>query len=200
MAAQINGVSRTLQWTDFQRRTMPAPAEGEEVTVAFTNTRFHFTRNANFSWIPRSNPAQYRLDDNFVMQVSLVTQHPDTEQVTWVASWVASRPSAERDALLNHERGHYALVALLARDCFNELRGMLANQYDSVGAAQDEWNAIIDRYQVKIQPVQTVYDSERQTRHGFNRSLQTIWDGYISNARTNNTPILTVLSNASITV
>jgi hypothetical protein len=200
MAAQINGVARTLQWTDFRARSVAPPAEGEEVTAAFTNAGFRFQRNAQISWIAGSSPERYRIADNFIMNVELIQQSSDPEQVSWVASWVAAQPATERDLLLNHERGHYGLVALLARDCFNELRALTSNQYESVSAAQDAWNDIVDRFQAKIQPIQNTYDSDAQTRHGFNRSIQTIWDGYLSQARSASTPILTVLSNASITV
>ncbi len=200
MAAQINGLTRTLQWTDFATRTMAAPAEGQEGSAAYTNAGFQFQRNAQISWVPRSSPEQYRIEDNFIMSIVLVRQSPDPEQVSWVASWVSSQAAPERTALLNHERGHYALIALLARDCFNELRALISNRYGSVSEAQDAWNAIVARFQDKTQPIQNTYDSDPQTRHGFNRSLQTIWDGYISQSRTNSTPILTVLSNAGITV
>ncbi len=200
MAAQINGVARVLQWTDFRQRTMEPPAEGEEAQAAYTNAGFQFQRNAQISWVPRSSPERYQIQDNFIMSVVLVTQDRDSEQNSWVASWVSAQPTAERDALLTHERGHYGLVALLARDCFNELRALIPNQYESVNAAQDAWNEIVGRFQTKTQPIQNTYDSDLQTRHGFNRSVQTLWDGYIAQARSRSTPILTVLSSAGISV
>lgn len=200
MAAQINGVSRVLQWADFRRRTMDPPAEGDDVVAAFTNVGFQFQRSAQISWVPGTSPERFQIQDNFIMAVVLVTQDRDTEQNSWVASWVSSQPAPERDALLNHERGHYGLVAMLARDCFNELRTLIPNRYESVNAAQDAWNDIVGRFQAKTQPIQNTYDGDQQTRHGFNRSVQTIWDGYISQARSSGNPILTILRNAGISV
>ena len=198
MAAKITGATKLLHWSDFPTRKMDPPGEGEEVVAAYTDSQFHFQSNAKIAPVHKSDPVRYYIKDNFILAVTLVKYDKDPEQNSWVASWVKKEPKAEREALLDHERGHYGLVALLARDCFNELRGLLTTEYDSVDAALADWNAIVDNYQGKLQPAQDTYDSDLQTRHGFNRGVQAIWNGYLAQARSSATSILTVLGNAGI--
>ena len=197
MAAQITGADKVLDWSDLPKRTVAAPGEDDEADAAFTNATFRFTQKPKISWVAGTKPDKYQIEDNFTMVVELITTGGSA---SWRASWVDARPAPERQRLLTHERGHYSLVGLLGRDCFNELKGLLTNQYDTVKEAQAAIDAIIKPYSSKTQPIQDVYDSDQQTRHGFNQPTQVIWNGHIATATNKNTPILSVLSGAGISV
>ena len=197
MAAQITGADKVLEWTDLPTGILTAPGEDDEADAAFTNAIFRFTQQPKISWVAGTKPDKYQIEDNFNMVVELITSGGGA---SWKASWVDSRPPAERQRLLTHERGHYSLVALLGRDCFNDLKTLLTHQYDSVKEAQSAIDTVIKPYSSKTQPIQDVYDSDQQTRHGFNTQTQIVWNGHIATAGNKGTPILSVLKGAGISV
>ncbi len=90
----------------------------------------------------------------------------------------------EKDRLLNHEQGHYNLVALLARDMFLELMQVKAVRTSTPEAAAKLCTDIQTRYMNITQPLQDLYDSKTETDHGRTAAKQTKWDGFINTAFT----------------
>lgn len=176
MASSLSGLRKTLTWAQFRTKKQPKPEPGESGTAAFTHAAYSIS---GFQSVPVAGkrPAQFRLKDDIAVNVTLKSD-------SWVASWVAdgSMSSAERSRLLKHEQGHYDIVALLARDLFNEITSIKGSSYASPDEPVDAVTAILDAYGPRFQELQDLYDDK--TDHGINRDEQTRWNGLIGRAFT----------------
>lgn len=205
MASQLLNFKKQLRWSDFGLPVdKPVPGPGQTATAAFTYTNYVYSANAEP--VPGTNPPRYRLKDD--VRVTIQFKRPPS----WVASWVFKTSVLEQNRILNHEQGHYDLVALLVRDMFIDIMELKQNAYGTAQAVMNEINRIIQRYDSKSQPAQDRYDVN--TNHGNNQSQQAHWDGFIHKAFTQQRnppiqapdgtpykiPLLTVLQQAGITL
>ena len=209
MASRLVNLIHAVAWSEYQRHHSPAPGAG--VFAIGAQTAMGMSQNniiTKVEQIPGSSPAAFRVQDEMEVTISFNARN------SWVEDWVFSqRPQFQTD-LLNHEQGHYNLVALLARDCFIELMQLKSQQFRTRHAAQAAIAAIWRRYSAKAQPVQDLYDDTQQTHHGANSGPQNRWDGFIRTAFTqprtpamsapDGTPykveILSVLAQAGLSV
>src|SRR5437867_273559 len=99
MPSSLNGLFRTLAWTEFPRRQGNSPSQGQSATAAFTHSSSSFS-GTSFQPTAGSHPAQFRLLDTVTVSVTF-----DRNQ-SFVMSWVFSRPQAFQNDMLNHEQGH----------------------------------------------------------------------------------------------
>ena len=198
MASTVVNLNRVLNWTDFHTVTVPEPDEDESGTAALTVAGFRVSGIA-FDPVAHTNPIEYKLRDSLVVTVQF-NPDPDPANRSWKANWVMSRPVAARNALLTHERGHYKLTGLLARDCKNEMVALRSQTYSDPQDGLDAVNAIIQNFLGSIQPLSDAYDEDGQTNHGQNANQQVHWNSFMSSSLTTGTPILSVLSTAGISV
>jgi hypothetical protein len=194
MPSVLNGLNRVLQWSDFRTRTMAAPAPGQSGTAAQTWVNYSY-RGVNFRQVPGSRPPVGQLDDTVIVDILLVADE------TWRASWLTSLPQAHQDALLEHERLHYKLSALLYRDLFIEIMYLKPKRYSNANAANNDFNAILSRYTRPIvKAIHDLYDATGQTGHNpvVNANAQQRWQGYAQAAITQRKPLVTILSGAGL--
>jgi hypothetical protein len=108
------------------------------------------------------------------------------------AMWVVR--GQQTDALLRHEQGHYDIVALLARDLYNNLISLVQptpHNFDTAHALNDaidgpgrvtsqlmDWLSPEPRHGHRRDGV---YD--QQTNHGLNAQAQAIWNNAFARAR-----------------
>ena len=174
MPSQLHNLRRTLTWGDFTRRQAAAPGPGQTVSGAETVTSYGLSLRTEV--VPGAKPVRFRIKDDVSVTITL------QKQQSWVASWVLQRPAAEQARLLEHEQGHYDLVALLARDMFIDLMQLKANSYATNNAATTDATKVRQRYDVKMGPLQRRYDTD--TNHGLNPTAQARWNGFVQSAFT----------------
>jgi len=206
MPSKLENLLRKVQWSDFARRRMPAPAPGQTMVAARTDVAYR-----PFAWslapVPGSKPTIVRLSDNITITIDL------NRSSSWVAEWVFQQPQQFQDDLLVHEQGHYNVTALMARDLFIDLMLLKQNDYTNQNTAVSEINAVLGRYGTPvIQAVNKKYDSDPETKHGANTPAQQRWNGYFTSAFTqprtpataapdgtpHRMPLLQVLKNAGV--
>ena len=194
MSSQLNNLFRIVEWTDFKKVSRPAPGPGQFATAASTHAGFSIP-SIQFEPVPGSKPVTYRLKDAVTMTIALRSNE------CWVASWVFSLPQSNQNALLNHERGHFKIVALLARDFFWEIMGLKQNEYATAQDGLNDFTQIRQGYtSTIIESVHTAYDDPGQVGHDpvTHANEQAIWDGLFADAVTQKTPLLDVLRPAGV--
>ena len=174
MSSKLTGLFRKLTWSDFQS---PQPASNPNNMKAEAHPEFSPSGAATKS-VGKGATQTWQLDDTITVAITF-----DSAK-SWVLSSVASMSQQDKDKLLNHEQGHYNLVALLARDMFIELMKLKETRISSSAVVAQEVQAIHTRYKNIAQPLQDIYDSKTQTDHGRDAAKQTLWDGYINTAFT----------------
>jgi hypothetical protein len=202
MASKLVNFNRVLAWSDFAKvKRTPAPAQTAEVAQTAADIA-----PSGFGVERVAGSHSVRLKDS--LQVSIEFKPRDS----WVYDWVFTQPQAYQDDLLNHENGHYRIVALIGRDFFLALMALRANSYANASALQKDISQAGKDIASKAQPAQDKYDV--QTKNGTDAGQQKLWDGYISKATITpvtpaqtaddgtpvKIPFLTVLSGAGITL
>ena len=174
MSSKLTGLIYEVKWADFAG---PQPASNPDNMLAETKTDaskpfFSFTSEG------KGAAKTWQLSDSIVINITIVSAK------SWKVPSVDSMSEAEKKKLLNHEQGHYNLVALLARDMFIELMQVkavrTATPQDGVKLCTD----IQNRYTNITQPLQDLYDSKTETDHGRAAAKQTKWDAFINTAFT----------------
>lgn len=176
MPSRLIGLFKTLSWSDFQRQHSGAPGAGQFAIGAETHAGI--TQNnltAKVEAVPGSAPTRFRVKDDITITVTFGAD-------SWVEDWVMARDQAFQDRLLNHEQGHYNIVALLARDTFIELMQLKSQTFSSNMDCQRAIARVWTEGTGKAQAIQNLYDEENQTHHGANAAGQGRWDGFITTA------------------
>jgi len=163
MPSRLNGLFKTLAWSDFQGNPDPAKPNLQ----AFTRSTFNLPVIAPTP-IPGSKTFHY--EDNIVITIVM-----DPQQ-----SWKRQPPND----LLKHEQGHYDITALIARDLFIELMQLKPNTYSSHAAALADLRPILDKYRGTAEKISKIYDSKNETDHGNAPASQTKWNNMIKRAFT----------------
>jgi hypothetical protein len=172
LRTELEGHEETLGWQDFQA---PAPP-GYTGDAALTDARFD--AQYDYDWDDTPSHKGYRVDH---VQVTVTLDR---------ASMWSDKPS-RTPALLKHEQGHYDIVALVARDLFNELTGWDSANPPRRFRKQTDLKSAADRLirQAKAQAARLsgttssvgVYDT--QTKHGQDAKAQGDWDKALAAAR-----------------
>ena len=198
MGSSINGVSKSVTWQDYTIKKMAPPSDDTDVDVASTAAAWSMPGGFNILADTSTKPPTYKLADAITINVDIDSDN------SWVADWIFSKwTHAKQDAILNHEQGHYNIVALLARDYFMELMAMMGKTYKTAPAGTLDAQAITKRYTGAIvKALQDLYDSPSETNHDpiGNADAQKKWDGFFADAVSKKTPLMTILSGGGIKV
>ena len=179
----LEGHEEKLIWADFQG-TPPGGKTGE---AAFASARFDL--NYDYEWDDTRGAAHgYRVDH---VQV----------QVEVERSLMWSVKADRSDALLQHEQGHYDIVALLGRDLYNELTGWDAGtkpkRFRKETDLKDEVARVLRRYKKHAVDLAGsssavgVYD--KKTAHGANAKAQEQWTAALASARADGVAVMTAV-------
>lgn len=202
MPSRLLNLTRVLTWNDFAR-VKGGPPPGQTIEVAQTAADI-VPSGFGVERVPGGHTIRMR--DSVEVKIEFKPKE------SWVFEWVFTQPQQYQSDLLNHENGHYKIVALIGRDFFLALMALKGNTYPSAGALQAGLNQASTNIAQKAQPAQDKYDD--LTKNGNDPAQQTLWDGYISKAFTTavnppqqaadgtsiKIPLLTVLSQAGITI
>ena len=174
----LEGHEETLAWQDFQAAP-PAKHSGDEA-----QTEARFDMQYDYEWDDDHKHQGYRVDH---VQVTVTLDRP--------SMW--SVKASRTDALLKHEQGHYDIVALIARDLFNELTGWESAKPPKRFHKETDLKNAADRLRrqatalaARLSGTSTsvgVYD--KQTKHGQDAKAQEQWDKALEAARSKGTKI-----------
>jgi hypothetical protein len=180
----LEGHEETLGWQDFQG-TAPANPAGDQ---AQTEARFDFAYD--YEWDDTKGDHQgYRVNH---VQVRVVLDRANM--------WVVT--GAKNATLLKHEQGHYDIVALVARDLYNELTGWETPKAPKRFKKETDLKNAADRLgrQARALAAQlsgtasTVGVYDKQTKHGQDTQAQDKWDKMLEAARSKGTKLAAGLS------
>lgn len=196
LLAPANALTRVLEWKDFGTpRKMSAPGPGEIKKAAATAVGWvQNPTQLDVQPVKGSKPTVYKLVKAPTATVQL------NPAKMWVASFVFDDWSeAKRDALLEHERLHYLMGALSARDYARDFEAIAARTYDSASAGIDDIrDALTRNSQANAQALQDAYDDD--TKHdptGF-KAEQAKWATAVVGARTSGTRLRDALKTAGL--
>jgi hypothetical protein len=184
----LEGHEETLIWADFQGKA-PSSAGGE---AAYASARFDL--NFDYEWDDSHGSAHgYRINH---VQVQVEIER----SVMWS---VKSDRTAE---LLQHEQGHYDIVALLGRDLYNELTGWNwakgPKRFRRETDLKDEANRRLRGFKRLAAHIagssqsEGVYDVK--TNHGTTARVQAQWTAAFAAARKDGTPLMKALSGLGV--
>lgn len=144
---------KDLKWSHYTGPVPPASS-----LDAFTKPKF----TLGYAKLVKDGE-KYRLDKVDV-----------TLEMDKLQCWV--RPAKKTDALLEHERGHWIMQKLVAKEIETELAALRA---DDPGAFNKAASARFDWYRNQRSGfLDKQYDDD--TNHGTNTTQQGIWDGKIA--------------------
>jgi Bacterial protein of unknown function (DUF922) len=180
----LEGHEEKLIWADFQAN---APG-GSTSEAAFASARFDL--NFDYDWDDAQGSAHgYRVGH---VQV--------TVEIERSLMWSVKKDRS--DAVLQHEQGHYDIVALLGRDLYNELgawdSGTKPKRFRKETDLKDEVNRTLRRYKklaVEFAGSSSAVGTyDKKTKHGVDAKAQEKWTAGLATARTNGKPLVNALS------
>jgi hypothetical protein len=182
-------MGRQLTWGDYSRQTSPAPAPGTAANAAETSVnRVISVNRITF------NRAAFLPPPNFTM-----VEDPDItiqfDTMSWVESWVFTRPVSFQTSLLAHEQGHYDIASLNAADYFTTLEFIHGSAFATARAGLDAV-AALDATLGPVQPIHDKYDQD--TNHGLNAGPQAAWTAALAAARAPTSTLLGALGAAGL--
>jgi hypothetical protein len=170
MASVLLGVDYTVQWRDFNiLNTAPV---GQEKFSAFTQT-------LNNNPVPiivtlSQNPPFFTLGDNLTMRVFMGGG-------SWRLRKLEDASGQDQVWLIKHEQGHYDLHALLLRDFYWRIRGLMGVPFSS---PVDIFNSIGAHRSATLDHLaQLNHDYDTDTGNSQNGSEQWNWWCAIQRAR-----------------
>lgn len=180
----LEGHDEVLGWRDFQGAVPAGLGSGE---AAYTEARLDLAYDYDYDSATATKG--YRINHVHV-QVTL------DRGVMWS---VKAGRTAE---LLRHEQGHYDIVALLARDLYEELTGWntgrapkrFRKETDLTGAAERLRRQTLNLLQQVGGVGSKVGVYDKQTNHGQDAKAQEKWDKAFEAARTNGARLAAGLS------
>jgi hypothetical protein len=187
--SSLEGHDETLIWADFQGSPPQSSGSGE---AAYADARFDMSYD--YVWDDSHGAAHgYRIDH---VQVSVALDRANMWSVK----------SDRSDALLQHEQGHYDIVALVGRDLYNELMGWnddkkpkrFRREDDLTGAANRASRAAktLAAHLAGTSRVVGVYDTK--TKHGRDAKVQEQWSKALAGARANGTTVRAMLGGVGV--
>ena len=154
-------------WSDFkQQLDKPPKTHTDPETDAYTS--------ADFNW---SSPSKQGDDGLYRFNGSnLVTIKLDQTKSFVLKTTVSGSQSS---SILNHEKGHYNIAKLAARELCKELMDLSdADPQELTKKANKIYN---DKLALATKVEDTYDDDQNGTDHGNDANAQTTWDGKISN-------------------
>lgn len=121
MPSKLTGVERRLRWGDFKSVATPppgVPAAAVAQTIPFHTATGGLPRNVS----PAGFTPYYEVPDTLIINVTLKS---DSWRLDSVSSW----SGADQVWLINHEQGHYDIYALLVRDFFVRVQGVIGKPF-----------------------------------------------------------------------
>jgi hypothetical protein len=187
--SSLEGHDETLIWADFQGSPPQSSGSGE---AAYADARFDMSYD--YVWDDSHGAAHgYRIDHVQVL-------------VTLDRANMWSVKSARSDALLQHEQGHYDIVALVARDLYEELLGWNSGRSPKRFRREDDLTGAANR---KLRTAKAlagqlagtsskvgIYDTE--TKHGLDAKAQERWTNALAGARANGAAVRGVLKGLGV--
>jgi hypothetical protein len=172
MPSMLTGVDRKLRWQDFKSVVTP-PAGVPDGAVAETLPNHSAAGGAPQKTTIAGGQPIFQIPDTLVINVFLRND-------SWRLSSVSAWPGAEQVWLIKHEQGHYDIYALMVRDFFQRVRGMIGQPFSDARALHAQLArhraATIDR----IAALQANYDAD--TANSRNGSEQWNWWSAIERA------------------
>jgi hypothetical protein len=182
-------LGRQLLLSDFTTRTLPAPAPGATGTAAETRVIRSLTPNRfTFSRALFLRPPNFKMDQDPDVTITFDT-------TSWVASWVATSPTAFQASLLTHEQGHYDISSLNAADMFSELQDIEGGAFATAAAGRARLADTFRRLGT-TQPIHNKYDAD--TNHGLILGRQALWTAAFAAARAPGATLLSALAAAGL--
>jgi len=185
----LEGHDETLEWRDF---TADPPKNRAATDVALTQTRFNLLYDYSYEKAQGTHHG-YRVD-HVNAQVIL-----DRSKM-----WAAS--SGRTPGILRHEQGHFDIVALTARDLYNELTGWDSSDPPRRFRKDTDLKSAVDRLRRQalrfvefVAPpggAAGIYDT--QTDHGRKTAAQDKWNEALAAARLNKVTLKTALSGLGV--
>jgi hypothetical protein len=173
----LEGHDETLGWQDFQGNVPAKRSGGDD---AECDARFDLAYD--YDWDDNPKSRGYRVDH---VQVKVILNRANM----WAVK--ASRTAA----LLKHEQGHYDIVALVARDLYNELTNWDSTTPPKRFRKETDLKSAVDGQSRKARALAArlagtsssvgLYDS--QTKHMQDTKAQDEWNKTLESARTNGT-------------
>jgi hypothetical protein len=184
----LEGHDETLAWRDFQGSVPGNRAPGED---ASTEARFDLIYDYDYDDEHASRG--YRVNHVFV-RVTL-----DRDRMWSVAK-------SQTADLLRHEQGHYDIVALCARDLYNELTGWNSDSRPKRFRRETDLKRAVDALPRASRRLaayiggagQTVGVYDTQTTHGSDAKAQEKWDKALAAARASGTKLTSALGGLGI--
>ncbi len=173
----LEGHDEVLDWRDFQG-SVPANRSGGD--DAECDARFDL--QYDYDWDDAPKKRGYRVDH---VQVKVILDRS--------SMWAVK--ASRTPALLKHEQGHYDIVALVARDLYNELTGWDSTNPPKRFRKETDLKSAVDGLSRKARALAArlagtsgrvgVYDT--QTKHGQDAKAQEEWNKALESARTSGT-------------
>ena len=184
----LEGHDETLVWADFQA----SPPNDSSSEAAYADARFDM--QFDYLWDDSKGAAHgYRIDH---VQVTVTLDRANMWSVK----------SDRTAALLEHEQGHYDLVALVGRDLYNELMGWnddkkpkrFRREDDLTGAANRASRAAktLAAHLAGTSRVVGVYDTK--TKHGRDAKVQEHWTKALAAVRADGTTVRAMLGGVGV--
>lgn len=203
--ASLTGYPRNLQWTNFRNVTnSPNPP---------------FTAQTGSSYAWTHGRVVLQSDGYYRFRSVRVTVRLNSQQSWKVTSWYNNASTTERAHLLEHERGHYHITGLIARDLCRELLSLemsdeivsvLRDVGDSAQArlqyasrelladarqkGQDADNLYRWLENANVNGVPREGQYERDTGHGRLRRAQQKWTEIFNHSQRNDTALSLMLT------
>jgi hypothetical protein len=185
---RLEGHDESLGWRDFMG-TPPDPLPPGE--AAYTEARFDLTFGYDYDTATATKG--YRIAD---MGVKVTVERGNMWSVK----------SGRTDALLKHEQGHYDIVALLARDLYDELDGWNTGKKPKRFTKESDLTGTVNRmrrstYALIVQiggSARKVGVYDKQTNHGLDAKAQDKWDAALLDARSNGTRVSKALGRLGV--
>jgi hypothetical protein len=180
MASTLNGLFKTLSWSDFPERKGSPPAPGKSATAAQTSAPFSRS-GVSVQPVAGSRPAQFKIEDKLVVTASF------SRSGSFVMEWVFKQTKTFQDDMLSHEQGHYNITALICRDFFVDVMLLKAQTFSTAQAGLTAFQQAARRTLDKIDAVQKLYDKEVHPEQDSGKSrgpIQQGWDAIIQSAFT----------------
>ena len=146
----IQNFNHLISWADFLKRQSRPAGVNEDAQIH-----------------PEISPGKIQL----ARKGKSVTITEVDLEITLVKSdcWVVE--SKKSDYLLNHEQGHYDILAISARELYNSLMGLSAV---STHELQRTITKMQENIQKRVSAVDARYDA--QTKHSLDKTVQESWD------------------------
>lgn len=172
MASVLTGVYRKLKWADFQALdAVPAgkPAWAAAETVVSHTATGGLPQATTLSGLP----PVFHIPDNIAITVAM---QPASWRLTSVSRWTGP----QQVWLIKHEQGHYDIYALMVRDFFHRIQGMIGETFFDANDLKAQMLAHRAATIGRIAETQKAYDTD--TQNSRDGSEQWTWWSAIERA------------------